>query len=1033
MATEVTPKSQEVRLGVVMYGGVSLAIYINGVSQEIFRAVQGCGVYKLLKSVLDIDIVVDIISGTSAGGINGLLLAYALGNEKDFATTKELWRVQGDIDKLLYKASVSADVCKSLLDSDGFYRARLAEAFEKLDNSPFVPTNCEPSPLDEMDVFITGTSYEPDVYTALDDAGRAIEMQDYRKVFRLKHRPLRSNPGAFRPERAEKGIRFQALAKLARITSCFPGAFLPVRVLAAGDWQRRDPTLESPPFPASEKQVDALLCEWGGLVRSGYFLDGGVLDNKPFTPTISAIFGRPTDRPVDRILFYVEPDPEESLRPDGVPCAPNFISAVVNGVVGISTYQSVTDDARVLEEHNSAVVRHAAVCRELFGKVRMESSGIGIPPNLEDPQRALYISARNTALASRALRGLLWDSQTGTSEHLTSAADRERVKNLFHSLNEPRDKDEITFDETFRRYDIYFRQRRLQHLVRLLYSFLPGTDKRESESSRNLLRLVNQHVQLLEIIQHWFEYALDRIPVDWRAAELTDSPSSEVWNQIRFFMNQILSIREDLPAWLPSVSPKDSNWLSPQQLDAINEGMRARVIALLEEFKRHPANGAGPGAYDPKAETQFRGFIQWTDEAEAAFFEAWTDDSKIYGITKAEYEGFANHDAIMFPLDFLSNLDSFDEVRLLRISPAPTLDSNKNGSIGFKAAAGAGQKLAGRQLSHFAGFLKRSWRSNDILWGRLDGVRHIVLALITPERIKRLRRDEDLRNEIWNSLGQASGLQALIASSFPQSPTASHDELHSFFSALLLDPSWQPNETNLQSALNLIVEMGQLELINEEIGTVLEDAAAQQADWNRFRTVPAKASAPGAAPLSSFGAPPGFLDPALVGLHVTEKLTNLKYLWKQSAGTEKTPKDTGLGAYFENTYSVATEGVERGIPPLIVVEYLTRTMLVLNACILGALPSKLRDRISSNWFFKLFLDFPLRVSNKLAGLWIREPSLTVISLTSGLFVGLVGLALIFYFSFFQSAATTRLVLAFCAILILLVCWVLLRSRKRLGF
>jgi hypothetical protein len=32
------------------------------------------------------------------------------------------------------------------------------------------------------------------------------------------------------------------------------------------------------------------------------------------------------------------------------------------------------------------------------------------------------------------------------------------------------------------------------------------------------------------------------------------------------------------------------------------------------------------------------------------------------------------------------------------------------------------QKLAGMQLGHFAAFLKHSWRANDWMWGRLDGV-----------------------------------------------------------------------------------------------------------------------------------------------------------------------------------------------------------------------------------------------------------------------------------------------------------------------
>ena len=56
MKTE--PKSREVRLGVVIYGGLSLAIYINGVAREFFDAVRGRGVYRLIKAITDSEIVV---------------------------------------------------------------------------------------------------------------------------------------------------------------------------------------------------------------------------------------------------------------------------------------------------------------------------------------------------------------------------------------------------------------------------------------------------------------------------------------------------------------------------------------------------------------------------------------------------------------------------------------------------------------------------------------------------------------------------------------------------------------------------------------------------------------------------------------------------------------------------------------------------------------------------------------------------------------------------------------------------------------
>ena len=89
--------TQEIRFAVVLYGGVSLAIYINGVVQELLRLVRSTAlrqpqlkfserVYHELGSILEHGVIprrdaaadqnvrtkfkVDVISGTSAGGIN---------------------------------------------------------------------------------------------------------------------------------------------------------------------------------------------------------------------------------------------------------------------------------------------------------------------------------------------------------------------------------------------------------------------------------------------------------------------------------------------------------------------------------------------------------------------------------------------------------------------------------------------------------------------------------------------------------------------------------------------------------------------------------------------------------------------------------------------------------------------------------------------------------------------------------------------------------------------------------------------------
>ena len=89
---------KEVRFAVVMYGGVSLAIYIHGVAHELLSLVRATArnkksgeyvipdqelkgaelVYRSLGETLKAKFIVDILSGTSAGGINAVYLAKAL-------------------------------------------------------------------------------------------------------------------------------------------------------------------------------------------------------------------------------------------------------------------------------------------------------------------------------------------------------------------------------------------------------------------------------------------------------------------------------------------------------------------------------------------------------------------------------------------------------------------------------------------------------------------------------------------------------------------------------------------------------------------------------------------------------------------------------------------------------------------------------------------------------------------------------------------------------------------------------------------
>ena len=84
-ATTAGPAREELRLAVVLNGGVSLAIWMGGVAHEIDRlakATDGRAPMAELLKWAGSTARVDVITGTSAGGINGAALALSTCNEE---------------------------------------------------------------------------------------------------------------------------------------------------------------------------------------------------------------------------------------------------------------------------------------------------------------------------------------------------------------------------------------------------------------------------------------------------------------------------------------------------------------------------------------------------------------------------------------------------------------------------------------------------------------------------------------------------------------------------------------------------------------------------------------------------------------------------------------------------------------------------------------------------------------------------------------------------------------------------------------
>jgi patatin-related protein len=991
MDTTNRKRSREVRIGLVMYGGVSLAIYMNGVANELFRAVRGRGVYKLFKTLTNSDVVVDVVSGASAGGINGMFLAYALCNDREFGTCAELWRKQGDIGELLRKTGSPRESQTSLLDSEGYYEPQLAAAFREIWSHRAKPESGQ-SVTKELDLFVTGTDFNGRRSTAVDAAGHVIDVKDHRTTFWLKHRtdrklqlhpaarpdgtgvpPANEQAPALNPELRDRlEVGFAAFAKLARITSCFPAAFAPVFLDVPAE-------LPDPKEPA-ELAVARRLGLWGNLPAGGYhFLDGGILDNKPFTSTIETIFYRMANRPVQRHLLYVEPDPER-FRNDA-PRAPTFISSALDSLTRLPSYESIAGDLQQIAKHNDAVERFTRTCSELRDWVMMEPEAKrGSAPG--GAAQAIYQRARHQALGELAMERLL----KVESPAVDVARSGDHMTTLRRAFDAALKRDVGgAIAKMFEALDVEFRLRRLLHLT---YMLLPQTESgdvhvpRRSErpggvtaprparllseaDAEDALQRIGLRVELLEIVRSQMLKAIDH-----RAEELCSGDPADVWAGVSQCLNELLDAR-GLDAALCERIASDS--IDEADLATLRDALDARSI---------PRHAATPRT---RPVTQSGSLLLLTDRGERAVMQRFVARADVplpaaleprpFRPIQHEYDRFEALDSILFPMQFVGNLHQHDVIRTVRVSP---LDAQRGLSHGHYA-----DKVTGESLAHFGAFLKRSWRSNDIFCGRLDGACQLLETLLNvswlrtslgkPEQRKRALAELGIADEAHaDPVRRAAGIRAYLNKEeiFPRANGAALERVGSALAALL-DPGVSPAfEERLkgqayEELLDALVEGTHLSILADEYHKLIEDSIDEQLRW---RAGPIQADRAGSAAVGP-GAPrrlPRF-DPNMRAFD-----TEIDGLALVSAAREFSERvqvgrvELSAIRQLHRDYPVGAESLERHVPRTVLLELVAHTLLIARNCILGSLGPERANAVRKNGAYRLFVDWPLRVFHVLA-------------------------------------------------------------------
>lgn len=804
---------REVRFAVVLYGGVSLAIYMNGVAQELLRMVRATApaglvgderthglpaheltgsekTYRKLGQLMETDIqpsdaddrpilrrfVIDVISGSSAGGINGVYLAKALANRQEIEALEAMWVKEGDIAILLNDRGSLQGLRqrvrpvgppRSLLNGRRMYR-RLLEALDGMDGEKdddrSTPSTVSPY-ADQIDLYVTTTDLQG-LLLPLRIANGMVMEKRHRNVFHFRY--------ATEDVRGEQINEFHAgnnpfLAFAARCTSSFPFAFEPM-VLSRIDDDLVDFTrypkhlygADSPAWPRFFRDYLVLpqdLSEGGGdpmedaspgelaaglPFKDRQFGDGGSLDNKPFTWATSELLRRRANNPVDRKLLFVEPDP--SVPADRMTLLDPLENVVAQALL-LPRDETVRADLEAVMARNEIIGRIESVLLLVETQLAPPITDPALFTSFTLKEEAEKLNATYAAYHTLRVEAVVDDLANIVSaamgypaapgyiraiRYVFDAWLRERFPDQVHDGSAP---EGTTLTSFLYAFDMEYRFRRLDLVKKKIDHVFPLTQAPDvtgpildaagivfwpdagSDAEREFqAELLHLKAAINEIEHVRFRHALSKLRPKPGSDEVREFP--EIVGGLGLdgrTLQFILSPPDDVERRRRAWTVLDEH---RTQFFAMVEWLELLFARLREEANSYWQTQVGPSGREPD------------DPVEVA-----------RGLVRMTWERFEAYDSVAFPMLFGADVGEADRVEIIRISP---IDAKRLRDVD---RPGTLPKVAGSKYGHFGGFLAEQWRKNDILWGRLDAAELLVKILVPVRRRDRSEVEERLRKE----------------------------------------------------------------------------------------------------------------------------------------------------------------------------------------------------------------------------------------------------------------------------------------------
>src|SRR6266567_29757 len=687
--------SSELRLAVAFTGGVSLAVWMGGMAREMnlllaaSRIRRGESVadttehgrqvrqgYGALLDLLNLDCSMDVLSGTSAGGINAVILGMANVQRFDLDGLRELFFDVLSLCQLLRDPSDKQ--VGSLLYGDKGLLQGLSTGLGKL--AATWPGNPDAA-ADPTRVFITTTLLAGEASRFTDEYGTLVRDVDHHGLF------------SFTSAQLTRG-NVPALALAARCSASFPVAFEPGLIPIGADGGTGHPDM----------------AQFTGAHAAQFAADGGLLANRPLGPALQAVCDRAADRDVRRVLAFVVP----VLGGSGLPAVkvtladtPDLASAVRADVSAMLS-QSISADLAAITAHNQQV-RARVDARQQLAVLGVQMERLGAP--FYGSYRAQRAGSIARAASDEVMKRMTVGRRAADGRPAGFGADAEHARNAASAAAQG-----------------------------ALPAGLPAVGDYDGMNAAGREALDDGRATVLAVLSRAFalmpsaegKLALGELRAQATAA-MPDRPEPTAAETVTRVLGAPPQPPAAVPAAAVSAGPAAGAAAARALLDANMAVDSARqpwrelatVVTRLRDLLPAPIPAPVPGAGPqiapgtaPDSAAAFVADLVTYLTGQAGEHPPDTVAARLFDLHVARY--------VMQPDGVIAD----QALELIQMS--------SDTRTGLDPRTLAGEKLTGLQLHHFGAFYKASWRANDWMWGRLDGAGWLVHVLLNPLRLREL-------------------------------------------------------------------------------------------------------------------------------------------------------------------------------------------------------------------------------------------------------------------------------------------------------